>query len=70
MDPQMSSVLAGRVALERFDSGHRPDRPGRRSSSLVRLSRSIAAAVTRRIASRRSRTRAAGHVPAASPSTR
>jgi hypothetical protein len=51
MDPQMFSVLAARVALERLDTANHDQHTGarRRAASLARLVRLVAAPVTRRI---------------------
>jgi hypothetical protein len=54
MDPQMFSVLAGRVALEGLDTVDREAHEAvhRRSGSLVRLTRLVAARFTDRFGSR------------------
>jgi hypothetical protein len=70
MDPQMISVLAARVAIERLDSNDRQGRPRahRRPGSFARVTRLCAAQVTRLIASHRSRARAQGQLPLGSRS--
>ena len=51
MDPQMFTVLAARVAIERFDTQdhERPRRPHRLLGSIARLARSLTAPVTNRL---------------------
>ncbi len=66
MDPQMSSVLAARVALEQLDTvGHGHRRVARRrSSALAHLSRSVAGRVMRLVVLRRSPRAVPGPIPA------
>jgi hypothetical protein len=56
MDPQMFTVLAARVAIERLDTSdhERAKRPHRVRGSIIRLTRLVTTAVTDRVASRRS----------------
>lgn len=70
MDPQMSPVLAARVAIERLDTGDRERRPRahRPPRSFARVTRLCAAPVARLIASYRSRARAQGQLPLGSRS--
>jgi hypothetical protein len=57
MDPQMFTVLAARVAIERLDTSdhERRNGPARGLDSITRRIRLFAAAVTSRIDTRRSR---------------
>jgi hypothetical protein len=70
MNPQSSPLLAGRVALERYDTTDHHRRPAarRRPAFPGGLARLIAAPVTRLIASRRSPARGVGALPARSGS--
>jgi hypothetical protein len=64
MDPQMSSVLAGRVALERLAPvDHEQDEPSRRQiGSIIRLAQRSVALVAGLTSARRSPASAAGSV--------
>jgi hypothetical protein len=70
MDPQMSSVLAARIAIERLDANDREGRlqANRRPGSFARVTRLCVAPVTRVIASHRSRVGAQGQLPLGSRS--
>ena len=59
MDPQMSSVLAGRVAIERLDTTdhHAHPHTRRRSRFLAGIGRVLVSPVTTAIASRRTHAR-------------
>ena len=65
MDPQMFTVLAARVAIERLDTRDHEcgKHPHRVRGSIARLTRLLTAAVTDRIASRRSPAGRIGALP-------